>query len=158
MEKQKVILMIANSGTAANGFLAFAERFEGRNDIKFIMVCHPRVQISVVREKGRALGNLDLMILDFDEKQRGKNSEQGNHDYKYVKDKLYISLVKAVFNTIKMITENKKGLRKAKNIIKREKPDIVLLYADNKSELEKFFIYYARKQEDGDRTDLLVGY
>ena len=146
MEKQRVILMIANSGTAANGFLAFAERLEGRSDIKFIMVCHPRVQIDVVREKGRALGNSDLVILDFDEEQRGKKSEQGSRDYKYVKDKLYISLIKAVFNTVKIVTENKKGLRKAKKIIKSEKPDIVLLYADNKSELEKFFIYYAKKQ------------
>lgn len=146
MEKQKVILMIANSGTAANGFLAFAERLEGRSDIKFIMVCHPRVQIDVVREKGIALGNPDLVILDFDEEQRGKKSEQGSRDYKYVKDKLYISLIKAVFNTVKIVTENKKGLRKAKKIIKSEKPDIVLLYADNKSELEKFFIYHARKQ------------
>ena len=146
MEKQKVILMIANSGTAANGFLAFVERLEGRNDIRFIMVCHPRVQISVVREKGRALGNSDLMILDFDEEQRRKNSEQGNRDYKYVKDKLYISLIKAVFNTVKIVTENKKGLSRAKKIIKSEKPDIVLLYADNKSELEKFFIYHAQKQ------------
>lgn len=146
MEKQKVILMIANSGTAANGFLAFAEHLEGRNDIKFIMVCHPRVQIDVVREKGRALGKSDLMILDFDEEQRWKKSEQGSRDYKYVKDKLYISLIKAVFNTVKIVTENKKGLRKAKNIIKSEKPDIVLLYADNKSELEKFFIYHARKR------------
>lgn len=147
MEKQKVILMIANSDTAANGFLAFAECLSDRSNMKLIMVCHPRVQIGVVREKREALGNLDFMILDFEEEQRLKDNESVNRDYKYIKDKFYISLIKAVFNTGKIITENKQGLRKAKDVIKKEKPNVILLYADNKSELEKFFIYHAKKQK-----------
>lgn len=147
MEKQKVILMIANSDTAANGFLAFAERLEGRNDIKFIMMCHPRVQINVAREKGRALENSDLVILDFDEEERLKKAEPARGDYKYVKDKFYVSLLKGIFNIVRIVGQNRKGQNRAKSIMKNAHPNIILLYADNKSELEKFFLYQAKKQK-----------
>ena len=74
MEDKKTILMIANSDTGANGFLSFVERLKDRNDIRFVMVCHPRVQIRTVKEKSRNLGNASFKVLDFDkrERQRGK--------------------------------------------------------------------------------------
>lgn len=146
MENRKTILMIANSDTAANGFLSFVEGLEDRNDIRFVMECHPRVQIQKVREKSRSLGSASLKVLDFDKKERQRERASVNHDYKYVKDKLYVSACKAVLNTCKIVAENRRGLRKAKSVIKNEKPNVVLLYADNKSELEKFFIYYAKRQ------------
>lgn len=146
MENKKTILMIANSNTAANGFLSFVERLGGRDDIRFILICHLRVTLDMVREKSGQLGNVDLKIVDFDKKERGKTQKQEKSDYQYVKDKLYISLIKAVFNTSKIVMQNKEGLKKAKAIMKREKPDIILLYDDNRLELEKFFVYYAKKQ------------
>lgn len=146
MKDKKTILMIANSDTAANGFLSFVERLCGRDDLRFILVCHPRVKVGAVKEKSSGLENTDLKIIDFDEKERIKNRNQVKHDYQYRKDKLYISLVKAVFNTTRIVAQNRKGLKKAKAIMKCEKPDIILLYVDNKMELEKFFIYYAGKQ------------
>ena len=147
MEKQKVILMIANSGTAANGFLAFVERLNNRSDIKFIMVCHPRVDICVVQEMLNKLGNKNCMVIDFDEKQRMKEQSLIKEEYKYVKDKFYVSLLKAVYNTVKIIIQNEKGMGKTREILKNESPNIILLYADNRSELEKYFIYYARKRK-----------
>ncbi len=146
MENKKTILMIANSDTAANGFLSFMERLKDRNDIRFVMVCHPRVHLRVVREKGMKTGAGDFAVLDFDERERNQCRSEADRDYKYVKDKLYVSAGKAVFNIAKIITHNRQGLRKAKHIFKNEKPNIILLYADNKSELEKFFIYYAKKR------------
>lgn len=146
MENKKTILMIANSDTAANGFLSFSERLKDRDDICLVMVCHPRVQITVVRERVRALNARHLVILDFDERKREEGGGAVSRDYRYVRDKWYVSLVKAVFNTVKMVARNRGGLRRAGRILKREKPDIILLYADNKSELEKFFIYLAKRR------------
>ena len=146
MENRKTILMIANSDTAANGFLSFMERLKDRNDIRFVMVCHSRVHLRAVREKGMKTGAGDFAVLDFDERERNKCRSEADRDYKYVKDKLYVSAGKAVFNTAKIITHNRQGLRKAKLILENEKPNVILLYADNKSELEKFFIYYAKKR------------
>lgn len=146
MESKKTILMIANSDTGANGFLSFAERLQNRRDVRLVMVCHPRVQISVIREKAGIFGEGYLTILDFDEKERQKGKKEVNRDYKYVRDKLYVSACKAVFNTAKIVVQNRQGLHRAKNIIKNEKPNIILLYADNKSELEKFFVYCAKRQ------------
>ncbi len=146
MENKKTILMMANSDTAANGFLSFVERLEDREDIRFVMVCHLRVTIQAVEEKGRRLGNADLHIIDFDKEERIESQKQTAYDYRYVKDKIYISLVKAVFNTAKIVRQNRKGLRKARDIMKREKPNVVLLYDDNRLEMEKFFIHYAKKQ------------
>lgn len=146
MENKKTILMIANSDTAANGFLSFAERLQNRSGIRFVMVCHPRVQISAAREKSRVFEAGYLTILDFDEEERKKGRDAVNRDYKYVKDKFYVSAYKSVFNTVKIVTQNRWGLRRAKGIMVEEKPSVILLYADNKSELEKFFIHYAKKQ------------
>lgn len=146
MEDKKTILMIANSDTGANGFLSFVERLKDRNDIRFVMVCHPRVQIRAVKEKSRNLGNASFKVLDFDKRERQRGKALVNRDYKYVKDRFYVSAYKAAFNTVKIVTQNRQGLRRAKIMMKNEKPDAVLLYADNKSELEKFFIYCAKRQ------------
>ncbi len=146
MEDKKTILMIANSDTGANGFLSFVERLKDRNDIRFVMVCHPRVQSRAVKEKSRNLGNASFKVLDFDKRERQRGKALVNRDYKYVKDRFYVSAYKAAFNTVKIVTQNRQGLRRAKIMMKNEKPDAVLLYADNKSELEKFFIYCAKRQ------------
>lgn len=145
MENKKTILMIANSDTAANGFLSFAERLQGKNDIRFVMVCHPRVQIKGTGEKIREMGMVGFSLVDFDEKSRKTNRGRINQNYQYKKDRLWISAGKAVVNTCKIVDANRRGKHNARNIIKSGKPDIILLYADNKSELEKYFIFYARK-------------
>lgn len=146
MENKKTILMIANSDTAANGFLSFAERLQVRQDIRFVMVCHSRVQINAVKGKSRIFDSGYFSILDFDEKERQKGGEAVNRDYRYVRDKFYVSAYKAVLNTFKIVAQNSWGLRRAKSVMTDEKPSIILLYADNKSELEKFFIRHAKKQ------------
>lgn len=74
MEDKKTILMIANSGTGANGFLSFVERLKDRNDIRFVMVCHPRVQIRTVREKA---GTLALRLSRFWTLTRRRDSGAG---------------------------------------------------------------------------------
>ncbi len=147
MEDKKTILMIANSDTATNGFLSLAERLYNRKEIKFVMVCHPRVHIKVVREKIQMMGMDRLALIDFDEKAGGKSAGPSDRNYLYKRDSFLISLGKAVGNTCKIVSENSRGKHRARDIIKREKPGLILLYADNKSELEKFFIYHARKQK-----------
>ena len=77
MEDKKTILMIANSDTGANGFLSFVERLKDRNDIRFVMVCHPRVQIRAVKEKSRNLGNASFKVLDFDKRERQRGKREG---------------------------------------------------------------------------------
>jgi len=147
MESKKTILMIANSDTAANGFLSFVERLQDREELRFVMICHPRVQAEAMKEKGEALDAGYFVILDFDDEERRQSKAAVDRNYRYVKDKFYVSLYKAIFNIVRIIKDNRRGLGKAKKILKSQKPDIILLYADNKSELEKFFIYYAKKQK-----------
>lgn len=62
--------MIANSDTAVNGFLSLAERLRNRKEIKFVMVCHPRVQIKAAEEKIQKMGMECFALIDFDEKGR----------------------------------------------------------------------------------------
>lgn len=156
MEKQKVILMIANSDTAVNGFMALTERYEARNDIKSIIICHPRVHIQPVREKCRGLDDR-IQVLDFDERQRIKDEKSTKHsEYHYKKDIFVTAVIKSIVNVMKIVLENRQGLRKAKKICRDTKPDIILLYADNKSELEKFFIYLAKKKKKKKKIKTVV--
>ncbi|MDE5719003.1 MAG: hypothetical protein K2I53_15635 [Lachnospiraceae bacterium] len=147
MENKKTILMIANSDTAANGFLSLAERLQGRKEIRFVMVCHPRVHIKVAEEKIQKMGINRFSLIDFDKKAGGADGKRIGREYQYKRDSLLISLGKAVVNTCRMVIGNSRGKHCALDIIKRERPRVILLYADNKSELEKFFIYYAKKQK-----------
>lgn len=146
MNNKKTILMIANSDTAVNGFLSFAERLENREDIGFVMVCHQRVRIDLARAKAGKLANPHFTIVDFDGKERRKSGLPIPQDYRYVKDNICVSLIKSVGNVAGIFRENRAGLKRAKVIINSEKPNIILLYADNRSELEKFFLYLAPKQ------------
>lgn len=147
MEGKKTILMIANSDTATNGFLSLAERLYDREEIKFVMVCHPRVHIKVVREKIQKMGMDRFAVIDFDEKAGGKIGGASDRKYRYKRDSFLISLGKAVGNTCRIVSANSRGKHCARDIIKSGQPGLILLYADNKSELEKFFIYHARKQK-----------
>ena len=145
MENKKTVLMIANSDTAANGFLSLAERMHNREEIKFVMVCHPRVRIKGAEEKIQKMGMNRLTLIDFDEKARVTDGKRNDRNYRYKRDSLVISLGKAAVNSCRIVSGNIRGKQCARDIIKRERPGIILLYADNKSELEKFFIYYAKK-------------
>lgn len=147
MENKKTILMVANSDTAANGFLSLAESLHNRKEIRFVMVCHPRVQIKVVEEKVQKMGMDRFALVDFGEKTGAGEREQVDRNYQYQKDSLWISLGKAVGNTRRIAAANRRGKHGARDIIKGERPAIILLYADNKSELEKFFIFYAKRKQ-----------
>lgn len=147
MENKKTILMVANSDTAANGFLSLAESLHNRKEIRFVMVCHPRVQIKVVEEKVQKMGMDRFALVDFGEKNGAGEREQADRNYQYQRDSLWISLGKAVGNTLRIAAANRRGKHGARDIIKSERPAIILLYADNKSELEKFFIFYAKRKQ-----------
>lgn len=138
--------MIANSDTAANGFLSLAERLRNRKEIKFVMVCHPRVQIKVFEEKIPKMGMDGFALIDFDEKAREAGKERIVQDYHYKRESLWLSFGKAIVNTCRIMYGGRTGKRSARNVIKNETPNIILLYADNKSELEKYFIHYAKKR------------
>lgn len=144
MDKQKVALMIANSDTAMNGFLALQECFESRGDIKSVIVYHYRVHVKnsvkrceVPREK--------IRVLRFYHKTSSA-VKAPTKEYHYKKDILPVTLIKAVINVIRMVGGNVIGLLKAHEIIKNENPSIILMYADNKAELEKYFIFWAKKK------------
>lgn len=145
MENKKTILMIANSDTAANGYLSLAERLHSRKEIKFVMICHSRVQIEIVEKKIQKMGIACFALLDFDEKTRKAGKKRTNQNYQYKRDVFLISLGKAAVNTCRIVRDNRRGKHVARDVIKNEKPNIILLYADNKSELEKYFIFYAQK-------------
>lgn len=144
MEKQKVVLMIANSNTAMNGFLALQECLEGRGNIKSVIVCHHRVHVEDAVKRCE-IPKEKIRILKFYPKVSPAKTEQ-QKEYHYKKDILPVSLVKAVFNVAGMVGRNISGLTKAYKIIKREAPSVILLYADNKAEYEKFFIFWAKKK------------
>lgn len=144
MEKQKVVLMIANSDTAMNGFLALQECLEGRGNIKSVIVCHHRVHIENAVKRCE-IPEEKLRIIKFYPKASPVKAGQ-RKEYHYKKDILPVSLVKAVFNVVVMVGRNISGLAKAHKIIKKEEPTIILLYADNKAEYEKFFIFWAKKK------------
>lgn len=144
MDKQEVALMIANSDTAMNGFLALQECFENRGDIKSVIVYHYRVHVKssvkrceVPREK--------IRVLRFYHKTSSAVKAPAK-EYHYKKDILPVTLIKAVFNVVRMVGENIIGLLKAHEIIKNENPSIILMYADNKAEFEKYFIFWAKKK------------
>ncbi len=145
MKDKKTILMIANSETASNGFLSFAERLKGREEIGLVLICHPRVRIDAVKEKSRKLDDVHVEILDFDEEERRAGDKRVKQEYHYVKDRLYVSIIKAVYNTIKTTAHNFRGLKRAKFIMRQNKPNMILLYDDNRLEFEKYFVYYAKK-------------
>ncbi len=145
MESKKTILMIANSDTAANGFLSLAERLQGRSDIRFAMVCHPRVQIKIVKGKIRKIEANGFDVIGFEKSEGTADRKRISQKYQYKKDGLMISFGKAIANTCRIMDSSRKGKRAARNVIKNENPNIILLYADNKSELEKYFIFYAKK-------------
>lgn len=144
MEKQKVIMMIANSDTAINGFLALQECFESRGNINSVIVCHHRVHVKDAVKRCE-IPKEKIRILNFYSK--GSHVKAGQQEeYHYKKDILPISLIKAVFNVIRMVGENISGLIRAHKLIKNESPSVILLYADNKAEFEKFFIFWAKKK------------
>lgn len=144
MEKQKVVLMIANSDTAMNGFLALQECLEGRGNIKSVIVCHHRVHIENSVKRCEIPKEKIRIIRFYPQKSPAKTKQ--HKEYHYKKEILPISLVKAVFNVVRMVGRNVSGLAKAHKIIKMEEPSVILLYADNKSEYEKFFIFWAKKK------------
>lgn len=143
MGKRKVVLMIANSDTAMNGFLALQECFESRGNIKSVIVCHHRVHAGSAVKRCDVPKDRIRILNFFPQKSPLKTGQQ--REYHYKKDILAVSLVKAVFNVAGMVGQNVSGLLKAQRIIKKEKPSIILLYADNKAEFEKFFIFWAKK-------------
>ncbi len=147
MENKKTILMIANSDTAVNGFLSLAERLRNRKEIKFVMVCHPRVQIKAAEEKIQKMGMECFALIDFDEKGRKTDRDRIGREYRYKKDNLIISIGKAVGNICRIAAGNSRGKHRARKVLKNDPPRMILLYADNKSELEKFFIYYAKRKK-----------
>ena len=103
------------------------------------------VLIDVVKEKSRKLDDVHVEILDFDEEERRAGDKRVKQEYHYVKDRLYVSIIKAVYNTIKTTAHNFRGLKRAKFIMRQNKPNMILLYDDNRLEFEKYFVYYAKK-------------
>lgn len=144
MEKQKVILMIANSDTAINGFLALQECFESRGNIKSVIVCHQRVHIDNAVRRCEIPKERIRILKFYPNKSSVKKVQQKKYVHK--KDILAVALLKAVFNVVRMVGTNIIGLTKAHTIIKNENPSVILLYADNKAEFEKFFIFWAKKK------------
>lgn len=144
MEKQKVVLMIANSDTAMNGFLALQECLESRGHVKSVIVCHHRVHIENAVKRCDIPKDKIRIIKFYPRKSLAKTIQY--KDYHYKKEILPVSLVKAVFNVAVMVGRNISGLVKAHKIIKKEEPSVILLYADNKAEYEKFFIFWAKKK------------
>lgn len=145
MEKQKVIMMLANSDTAMNGFLALQECLESRGNIKSVIVCHSRVNIDNAVRRCE-IPKEKIRILNF-YSRKSPTKTRRQKEYKYKKDILPVSLIKAVFNVVIMVGKNISGMVKAHKIIRNENPAVILLYADNKAEFEKFFIFQAKKKK-----------
>lgn len=144
MGNKKTILMIANSDTAMNGFLALQECFVNMKGIRCITVCHKRVHVEnaikrcdVPRER--------ITVICFDS-QKSRRAKENQEDYQYKPDILPVATCKAFVNVVKMIARNLCGMRKAYRIIKKTSPSAILLYADNRAELEKYFIFWAKRK------------
>lgn len=142
--KKKTILMIANSDTAMNGFLALQECFADMENICCKIVCHKRVHVDNVIKRCD-IPKEKISAIYFCTQKSAGNKENGG-EYRYKADIVPIALVKALFNVLKLFYENMFGIGKAYRIIKQTEPRIILLYADNKAEFEKYFIYWAKKK------------
>lgn len=145
MKSKKTILMIANSDTAMNGFLALQECFENMKNIRCITVCHKRVHVE------NAIKRCDIpreriCVICFDS-QKSRGAKRNQEDYQYKPDIMPVAVCKALLNVIKLVFGNLDGMGKAYRIIKETNPSVILLYADNRAEFEKYFIFWAKRKQ-----------
>lgn len=144
MEKQNAVLMIANSDTAINGFLALQECLEARADVKSHIVCHWRVHVDNAVNRANVCSD-KINIIHF--YNQDNNTVSGkNKEYHYKADPLVVSLFKSIYNSCRLVGRNLRGMARARRIICNIAPAVILLYADNKAEFEKFFIYWAKRR------------
>lgn len=144
MGTPRTIVMIANSDTAVNGFLALVERLEKFEDLKSLIVCHKRVHLDAALKRCTVSAEKATLIY-FDTLVACPQKIDNKYGFKRCIQK--IPVINAIFGLADIVINNIRGLFKAKRLIKKERPVVILLYADNKAEFEQYFIYWAKKDK-----------